>query len=181
MKTMIFHVCICDIIKQNQSQVGDIQFWVFYMILNNNTEATFCWKPHQNWTFSSGDMSKCRSSKTIGNTRSCFIWWAISYNQYCRQMTDPAWSYHICGVQCILLTWAHAKKTGPWRCTSNVLLLIETWYASRLISFWSPCIPGGLICYRHNTDCNRCSSCQYNSCCHRNRGLSWKQIFCTTR
>ena len=48
---------ICDMIKQNQSKVSDIQFWVFCMILN----------------YSSRDMIKCRFWKTMGNKRSCFL------------------------------------------------------------------------------------------------------------
>ena len=39
------------------------------------------------------EMSKCRFWKTMGNKRSCVLWWVISYNQYCRQTTDSAGSY----------------------------------------------------------------------------------------
>ena len=67
-------IVICDMIKQNQSKVGDTQFWVFYIILNYTTWATYYWKPHQNRTCSSRDMSKCRFWKTMGNKRNCFQW-----------------------------------------------------------------------------------------------------------
>ncbi len=43
------------------------------------------------------EMSKCRfqKKKKKGNKRMCFLWWAIPYDQYCRQTTDSAQSYHI--------------------------------------------------------------------------------------
>ncbi len=80
------------VIWSSKFSLMSVQFWVFYMILNYKLHL--CWKPHQNWAFSSRGMSKCRFWKAIGNKRSCFLWWIIYYNQYCWQ-TDSAWSCHI--------------------------------------------------------------------------------------
>ena len=37
---------ICGVIKQNQSEVGHIQFSVSYWIVTSICKATFCRKPH---------------------------------------------------------------------------------------------------------------------------------------
>ena len=48
---------ICGVIKQNQSEVGHIQFSVSNGIVTSICKATFCRKPHWNWTTSSKDIS----------------------------------------------------------------------------------------------------------------------------
>ena len=48
---------ICGVIKQNQSEVGHIQFSVSYWIVTSICKVTFCRKPHWNWTTSSKDIS----------------------------------------------------------------------------------------------------------------------------
>ena len=42
------HKDICDVIKQNQSEVGHIQFSDYYWTVTSICKATFCRKPHRN-------------------------------------------------------------------------------------------------------------------------------------
>ena len=55
--------------------------------------------------------------KNNTNKRSCFLWWAVSYNQYFWQTTDSAWSYHKCiilhiGYKCVM--WSDKKQIWSW-------------------------------------------------------------------
>ena len=85
---------LCFVIKQNQSEVGQIQFPVFYLTVCIILTTTFCRKPHWNWSIGSKDMSSKRMPKTIGNKRHFLLCLALSNNQYFRVPTDFAWSHH---------------------------------------------------------------------------------------
>ena len=54
---------ICGVIKQNQSEVGQIQFSFFQLTEWTILKATFCRKPHWNWSIGSKDMNIWRMSK----------------------------------------------------------------------------------------------------------------------
>ena len=68
-------------IKQNQFEVGQIQFSFFLLTVCTIFRATFCRKPHWNWSIGSKDMSSWRMSKTIGNKgHFCFVWLYLKIN-----------------------------------------------------------------------------------------------------
>ena len=69
---------ICGVIKQNQSEVGQIHFSVFYIPVCTIFTATFCRKSHWNWSVGSKDMSSWRMPKTIGNKRHFRLCLALS-------------------------------------------------------------------------------------------------------
>ena len=71
-------VHICGVIKQNQSEVGQIQFPVFFLTASIIFTATFCRKPHWNWSIGSKDKSIQRMPKTIGNKRHFLLYLALS-------------------------------------------------------------------------------------------------------
>ena len=89
------HIVICGVIKQNQSEVGQIQFSFFKVTVCTIFTATFYREPHWNWSIDSKDMSSWRMPKTIGNKRHFLLCLALSENQYFWLTTDFAWSRHM--------------------------------------------------------------------------------------
>ena len=69
---------ICGVIKQNQSEVSQIHFFIFLTNLCTIFTATFCRKPHWNWWIGSKDMSSWRMLKTIGNKQNFLLCLALS-------------------------------------------------------------------------------------------------------
>ena len=69
---------ICGVIKQNQSEVSQIQFSSSELTVCTIFTATFCRKPHWNQSIGSKDMSSWRMPKTIGNKRHLLFWLGLS-------------------------------------------------------------------------------------------------------
>ena len=63
------------VIKQNEFEVGQIQFSVFWLTAYSIWKATFSNRLHWKWSISSKDTGSWRVAKTIGNKEIiCFVW-----------------------------------------------------------------------------------------------------------
>ena len=86
---------ICDVIKQNESEVGQIRFSFLWLIVYIIYKATFYNRPHWNWSIGSKDMCRWRVAKTILNKQIiCFVslYLKISTNSdSCCLITSHMW------------------------------------------------------------------------------------------
>ena len=48
---MYFMMFICDVIKQNESELKNIESLVLHFTVCSNLRAIFCWNPNQNWMY----------------------------------------------------------------------------------------------------------------------------------
>ena len=95
MAPSIVRYAICDMIKGNESHVGNIQFWFFSINHLYIKNATFWSKPHLNRTSGCGDTNILWSLKTIKNIRMCHLFKPVTQNQYSRHPTHSPWPCHI--------------------------------------------------------------------------------------
>ncbi len=122
---IFMHACKCRPTMWYDQAKSVLSRWHILSFLHNiklhHISYIFAKNPIKIGHFSSRDMIKCRVWKTIGNDRSCFLWWAISYNQYCQQTTDAAWSCH------------------KWRCSLGLVLgdnkTIDNKFPSNLVLY----------------------------------------------
>ena len=87
---------ICDVIKQNESEVGQIQFSFFWLIVYIIGKATFYSRRHWNWSIGSNNRAVEGLQKQWEIKK--FPALSIPWNQYLWVLTHfgTLWSYFGC-------------------------------------------------------------------------------------
>ena len=103
---------ICDTIKQNESsEVGQIQFLFFWLIVYIICIATFYKRPHWNWSISFKDTGSWRVSKTTGNKKklSAFFGYILKsvFTSSRLILLDHVTFYHRKIMLCTFELWNH--------------------------------------------------------------------------
>ena len=65
----LFKIYVCDAIKQNESEVGQIQFLFFWFNVYIICKAPFYNRPHWNWSITSKDTGSWRVANIIGTKK----------------------------------------------------------------------------------------------------------------
>ena len=113
LKWFVGHICVA--IYRDQSDVAHVTFSVFYLTEKLIWRGTFCWKPHLNRASGSKVTSNWMILRTIENNRNSFLFLAMSHNQCCRLLTDPARSQH--NRVCLFARWLacfHHFGSNKW-------------------------------------------------------------------